>query len=105
MGSRDRVLREALDVHAVDVENGGCGYSLIWFAEIADRYPAALAKEPRLVAFLDGFRVQRRAYIRGKRDFTVGYSANPYCAYVDGAAHDAWMEGWNDAASVADRDV
>jgi ribosome modulation factor len=98
--NRNRVLVRALDIHHRDEANGGRGYSLLWLCEIAEQYPAALDASPALAKFLDDYRLQRRALIRGKRDFTLDYRRcdNPYCCYTQSEQYECWYEGWDEAA-------
>ncbi len=95
---RNRALVHALDIHELDIRKGGGGYSLLWLTEIAEQHPAALTASPDLAVFLDEYRTQRRAYIRGKRDHAGNRVGNPYCAYTSQLAHDAWSVAWDDAA-------
>lgn len=94
---RNRALIEALDLHHHDTANAGTGYSLLWLDQIATHHPAALTAAPQLATFLNEYRIQRRAYIRGKRDYTCGRIGNPYCAYTNQIAYDAWDAGFDDA--------
>jgi hypothetical protein len=76
------------------------GYDMLWFCEIAEQYPAALARRPDLAAFVDECRILRRAFNRGRRDAALyaRYDA-PFCGYTQSAQYEAWQAGW-DAAST-----
>jgi len=100
--SRIRAFSDAWCIDRADREQGGTGYSLKWFFNIADQYPAALAADPRLVQAKANWETERRAYIRGKGDYTRGCVGNPYCAYTNEIAYEAWEEGWQAAAKADD---
>lgn len=82
-----------------NIRNGGRGYPLRWFVEIARQYPAALDIRPDIVQFIDDFEAQQRARTRAKRDFTLGYCRydNPYCCYTQTDQYESWYEGWDEA--------
>jgi len=100
--SQIRAFSDAWCIDRADRERGGTGYSLKWFFDIADQYPAALAADPRLVKAKADWQTERRAYIRGKGDYTRGCVGNPYCAYTNEIAYEAWNEGWQAAAEADD---
>lgn len=81
-------------------------YNMLWFVQIAQQYPAALAARPDLAKFVDEIMVSRKAMIRGRRDYTVGYLRydNPYCGYTQELAYESWHEGWDDACRNDDED-
>lgn len=95
---KNRALIRALDINH-HAEDNGNGYSLLWLCQIAEQYPNALAASPSLAKFLDDYRQKRRASIRGKRDYTLGYCRhdNPYCNYTQSTEYECWHEGWDSA--------
>lgn len=99
-----RAYSEAYCIDRHERTNGRRGYPLTWFVEIARQYPAALDARPDLARWINDFETNRRAEIRGKRDFTTGYGRedNPYCAYTNQIAYDAWDEGWMTALRNVD---
>lgn len=98
-----RAYHEAYCIDRHERTNGRRGYPLTWFIEIANKYPTALDKRPDLAQWIADFETARRAEIRGKRDYTLGSVGNPYCAYTNQIAYDAWNAGW--AAAVAAEEI
>lgn len=98
-----RAYHEAYCLDRHERLNGRRGYPLTWFIEIARQYPAALEARPDLAQWINDFETTRRAEIRGKRDYTLGYVGNPYCAYTNQIAHEAWNAGW--AAAIAAEEI
>lgn len=94
----ERSYNDAFCIDRHDRAHGGSGYNMLWFVQIAQQYPAALQARPDLAQWVQDFHIDRRAFIRGKRDYTVGYVGNPYCAYTGQSAYEAWEAGWQEAA-------
>ena len=86
------------DGHYVDL-----GYDLLWFVQIAQQHPAAIAADETLQHFVQvTFPVQRQ----GMRAYRAGWPRNwnPYDSYLWEERRDTWFAGWDEACRNDDED-
>lgn len=98
-----RAFADALSIDAEDRRNGGTGYAIRWFIEIAQQHPKALAVHPDLRKLVEvDWPTQCRAIRRGRRDYRDGYGLNdnPYDSYIAELAHECWIDGWQQACKA-----
>jgi hypothetical protein len=87
------------------IEDGGDGYHILWFTQIARQHPVALERRDDLRKIVQRIEDQHRGFFRGRREFKAGYPRydNPYCGYTQCDLYEAWHAGWDRANNDANR--